>query len=135
MTTTTNTMRAPQSARLPGLRTVLALDAASCLAMAVPLLAVPAMLSAWFGLPQALLFWAGLLLLPCAALMIGLAAVRRPHTGLTRLVIAGNVAWVLASLVVPVVLSPTALGLAFVLVQAAAVLALLLLEQRALRTA
>ena len=49
--------------------------------------------------------------------------------------VAGNVAWVLASLAVPVVLSPTALGLAFVLVQVAAVLALLLLEQRALRVA
>jgi hypothetical protein len=132
---TTNTMRAPLSARLPGLRTVLALDAASCLAMAALLLALPATLSGWFGLPQALLFWAGLLLLPSAALMIGLAAMRRPHAGLTRLVILGNVAWVIASLAVPIVLSPSGLGLAFVLVQAAAVLALLLLEQRALRVA
>jgi hypothetical protein len=134
MTTMQSTL-APRRLPATSLRSVLAFDAASCFALGALLVALPATLSGWFGLPQALLFWAGLLLLPSAALMIGLAAMRSPHAGLTRLVIAGNVAWVLASLAVPIVLAPTGLGLAFVLGQAAAVLALLVLEQRALRSA
>jgi hypothetical protein len=133
--TTMDSVLAPRRGGAIGLRAVLALDAATCLAMGALLVAAAAPLAGWLGLPQALLFWAGIVLFPCAALMAGTAALRPPPASLVRLVIVGNAAWVLASLGLLVVFSPNALGIAFVLVQAAVVLVLLRLEQRALQSA
>lgn len=116
----------------PGLRGVLGLDAATCVLMGGLLVLAAAPLAALLALPPALLFWAGVILFPCAALMAGTAAMRRPPAWLVWLVIAGNAAWVFASLGLLVVLAPNALGVAFVLVQAAVVLVLLRLEWRGL---
>jgi len=117
---------------LPALRGLLVLDATTCLLMGALLLAAAAPLAPWLGLPQPLLWWAGVLLVPCAALMGATAAMRRPLPGLVWLVILGNAAWVLASLGVLVIHAPTGLGLAFVLAQAGVVTLLLALERRAL---
>jgi hypothetical protein len=108
------------------LRTVLTVDALTCVAMGVLLGTLSARLSAWLGLPAALLFWAGVVLLPCAVLM--LVAARRPGAGLVKLVVLGNAAWVAASVLVLLVLDPTPLGVAFVAAQAVVVAALAWLE-------
>jgi hypothetical protein len=112
---------------LPGatfLRRTLAVDAATCASMGALLVALPAPLAGVLGLPAELLFYAGLALLPCAALML---AARRSRA-LAWLVVAGNAAWIAGSVVVLLVCSPTALGYAFVIAQALVVAGLAELE-------
>jgi hypothetical protein len=108
------------------LRTVLTVDALTCVALGALLGTLSAELSAWLGLPAALLYWAGVALFPCAALM--LAAARSRRSALVRLVVLGNAAWVAASVLVIAMLDPTALGAAFVGVQALVVAGLAWLE-------
>jgi hypothetical protein len=108
---------------------VLRLDALTCVAMGVALVAAGGTLAPWLGLPPALLRGAGLALFPCAALM--LIAARRPSAALIRVIVAGNLAWVAASLAVVLLLAPTPLGIGFVLAQAVVVALLAALEARA----
>lgn len=115
----------PLLQRLP-LRGVLAFDAATCIIMGLLLSLMPVPLSAWLGLPAALLLAAGLLLFPSAALM--LLASARPHLVLVGLVVFGNVAWVVASGLVLVTMGPTVLGAVFVIGQAVVVAVLAWLE-------
>ncbi|MBX3637407.1 MAG: hypothetical protein KF683_18720 [Rubrivivax sp.] len=113
---------------------VLWFDAATCLLMGAALLSLSAPLAVLLGLPPALLRWAGLLLLPCAMLMALAARQRPPASALVGLIVAGNLAWAVASgVVVAVADGLTAFGTAFVLLQAAAVLVLAALEWRGLR--
>ena len=114
--------------RLP-LRTLLRLDSATCAVMGAALTLGSGGLSAPLGLPSAVLFPAGLALFPIAAFMLFAA---RGGTVAARLVVAGNVAWVLASLVLVLVARPSGAGVAFVLAQAIAVAAFAALERRAL---
>jgi hypothetical protein len=118
-------------ASAPELRRVLAFDAATCLLMGELLLSAAPPLSALLGLPESLVFWAGAALLPCAGLMAFAAAMRPPPPLLVWVVILGNAAWVAASVVVTLVFEPTGIGVLFVVGQAAVVLLLLVLEQRA----
>ncbi|HWP17908.1 MAG TPA: hypothetical protein VNO84_02145 [Burkholderiaceae bacterium] len=117
------------------LRHVLAFDGLTCLLMGVLLVASAAPLSELLGLAQQLLFVAGLVLLPSAALMFVAARQSPPARALVTLIVAGNVAWVAASVLVAVLASPTVLGLVFLLLQAAAVAVLAGLEQVGLRAA
>jgi hypothetical protein len=128
----TPTMDMPGSRRVPTLRQVLALDAATGVAMGVLLVAAAAPLAGLLGLPPALLYWAGIVLFPCAALMLLAAASRPPPPALVWLIILGNAAWVIASIGVLVMLQPNALGITFVLLQAAVVAVMTVLEKRAL---
>lgn len=114
------------------LRKILWLDAATCVATGLLLSILSAPLSAWLGLPEALLFYAGLALFPIAAFMAWTAT--RLAEPAVWLVIGGNALWVLGSLAV-LALSPTALGYAFVIAQAAAVAVLAELEYIGLRRA
>ncbi|MFZ5723875.1 MAG: hypothetical protein ACOY33_09465 [Pseudomonadota bacterium] len=115
-------------------RRVLQADAASCLALGLLLVAGAGALSGPLGLSASLLFWAGALLFPCALLM--LYAAQRPLPALLRLIVAGNVAWLVASIaVLELAAGLTAFGMAFVLLQAVAVAALTALEWRGLRAA
>jgi hypothetical protein len=120
-------------AQAPGaritLKQVLNFDAVTCIAFGLLLVIGAAPLSGLLGLPQALLFYSGLVLFPSAALM--LIAARKLSAPLVGVVIAGNAAWVVASVIVAFALEPTGLGVAFVLAQAAAVLVLLILEWKA----
>lgn len=119
-----------------GLRSTLVLDAASCLLMGAGLLVFGRTLGEEFGLPPALLFWAGLLLLPCAGLMLLAARHTPPKKPLVWLIILGNLAWVAASLWIGLALfTPTLLGQVFVLVQAVFVLAMAGLERAGLAQA
>lgn len=117
-------------------RRLLAFDASTCLAMGLLLCAGSQALSGPLGLASSFLFWVGVMLLACAALIAACALPRSTPPVLLGLIVAGNIGWVLASVVVAtVVLAPTALGAAFILIQAATVLGLAILEYRALRVA
>ena len=117
------------------LRRVLALDSASCSMLGLLLALGSAPLSELFGLGDRLLFGAGLLLLPFAAFMAWLASRPAPPSRLVWLVIVGNVAWTAESflLISTEAGRITALGTAFVAVQAVAGLGLGLLEYAGLR--
>jgi len=122
--------------KLPGiasLRTILRIDAITCLAMGLALTAFAGALGGLLGLPTRLLVVAGLVLLPCAALMHVATHGSRPSRALAWLVIAGNIAWVIASIGVAAMLAPNMLGVAFLLAQAAVVALLASLEYRELR--
>ena len=110
-------------------------DAAASGAMGL-LLAVDAQpLEAMLGLPGPMLRAAGVFLLPFAGALLLLAPRATRALGLVRLIIAGNLLWIAASLVLISVTSATItlLGEAFVLGQAAAVALFVYLEVRALR--
>ena len=110
------------------LRRTLAVDAATCAGMGALLFIFSQPMSGLLGLPAGLLYYAGIALFPCAALMI-LARTRQPLSRvLAWVIIAGNAAWVLASALILIVTAPTALGYAFVIAQAVAVAVLAELE-------
>jgi hypothetical protein len=112
------------------LNTLLVLDAATCALMGLALMAGASTVSALTDLPAPLLFWAGALLLPIAAFM-AVASRGRPVAGWAAgVVIAGNVLWVAASLLLPAsgLVSPNALGWAFLAGQAGVVAVLAILE-------
>ena len=112
------------------LRRVLFVDAATCAAMGLGLLAAAGVLAPALGLPALLLQAAGLSLLPTAAFMAWVATRRELSLLGVWVVIAGNALWVVGSavLLVPGVVSPSLLGYAFVIAQAVAVVLLAELE-------
>ncbi|TCR68308.1 hypothetical protein [Bosea sp. BK604] len=112
------------------LRNALALDAAACATTGLLLALGAGPLSGLLGFPASFLMGAGLVLLPCAALL----AVFAGREALSRLavyaVIGVNILWVADSILILVAgwFAPTGLGIAFVLAQAAAVAAITELE-------
>jgi hypothetical protein len=114
----------------PFLRQVLFLDAAVSGAAGLLMAAGAPMLSPYLGLPQGLLFWAGLALFPFVALLLAVAR----RDGASRLtlvdIIAINTLWVAASfgLLASSAVQPTILGYAFVIAQALAVALLAVLQ-------
>ena len=112
------------------LRRVLYFDAASGALTGLLMTMASAPLAALTGLSTSHLMTAGLALFPVAAYMAYVGS-RRPIPALgVKVIIAGNVAWVVASIAVMAgALGPiTSFGTAFVAVQAAAVAVLALLE-------
>lgn len=115
------------------LRKLLTLDAATCVLMGAALFAAPAPIGELLGLPTEFVRWAGIVLFPCALLMLIAAVPTSGQSALAWLVIVGNVGWAVASvLVAGVLFSPTAIGVLFVLAQAAVVAGLAFLEYKAL---
>lgn len=114
------------------LNRILTLDALTCAAMGLLLLLATPALSAALSLPQALLFWAGVILMPTALFMAALGLMARPAGAAVWLVVLGNAGWVLASLVAIFATAPNGLGIAFVLLQALVVLWLTAAEYRSL---
>jgi hypothetical protein len=98
--------------------------------MGVLMAAGGGLLAPLLGLPPLLLLWAGLALIPFAALVAWAGTRQVPPHGVAKAIVAVNLAWVAASAVLPVLLpaAPTALGLAFISMQAVAVLALAILQ-------
>jgi glucose uptake protein GlcU len=124
-----NTMNlAAAPARLT-LKQLLVVDALTCVVTGLLFVIAAAPLAGLLGLPQNLLFYAGLVLFPCAALMT--LAARTQSPALVWLVILGNLAWAVGSVVVVFAFEPTALGTALTLGQAAVVALLGILEWRA----
>jgi hypothetical protein len=128
-----NTLNLAAAPARPGftLKQLLNFDALTCLLMGVALALGAGPLASLLGLPQTLLFYAGLALFPCAALMAITA--KNQNRALVWMVILGNVAWVIGSVFVAFTFEVTTLGMTFVLVQALAVDILVLLEWRARR--
>ncbi|ODT52722.1 MAG: hypothetical protein ABS59_08930 [Methylobacterium sp. SCN 67-24] len=105
------------------LRNVLALDAAACAATGLLLSFGAGALAGLLGFPAEFLRGAGLVLLPCAAVLAFLASrVRLPRLAI-HAVIGINILWVADSILTLVSgwFQPNALGIAFVLAQAAVV--------------
>lgn len=110
-----------QSSRF--LRNALALDAAACAATGLLLSIGAGALSGPLGFPAEFLRGAGLVLLPCAALLAFFASrLRLPRLAIYA-VIGVNILWIADSVLILVAgwFAPTTLGIAFVLAQAAAV--------------
>ena len=107
------------------LRYALIADALASGATALLLLFGAGLLAGLLGLPEPLLMTAGVLLVPFVLLVAYLATQTAPQPGSVWAVILLNVVWVAASigLLVGDFVSPTALGYAFVIAQAAAVFA------------
>jgi hypothetical protein len=117
------------------LRRVLLLDAATCVATGLLLALFAVQLEPILGLPYALLQYAGLSLFPIAAFIAWTSTNKALSKSGVWAVIAGNALWVAASLLLLFVLSPSPLGYAFVIAQAAAVALLAELEYAGLRKA
>jgi hypothetical protein len=111
------------------LRQWLVVDTLTCLGFGTLLVAAAAPMAALLGLPQSLLFYAGVVLFPCAALMA--LAAQRLAKPLVWLVVVGNLAWIAASIAVAWMFALTGTGLVFVTLQAAAVAVLATVEWRA----
>jgi hypothetical protein len=107
----------------PFLRNALALDAAACAATGLLLSLGAGALSGLLGFPAEFLRGAGLVLLPCAALLAVLAGRARLPRLAVYAVIGVNILWIADSLLILVAgwFAPSGLGFAFVLAQAAAV--------------
>ncbi|MHB2265879.1 hypothetical protein [Aliihoeflea sp. PC F10.4] len=119
----------------PFLRTTLRSDAAMGVAAAVPTIFAAGFLSSLLDLPQGLIFWAGVALLPIAAFLIVMA--RKPviPAGWLREIVFINGAWVVASFAILLsgVVEPNLFGIVFMVAQALAVAAFAVLQFGALR--
>ena len=121
----------------PFLRNTLLADAAVGAAAAALTILGAGFLAPLLELPEGLIFWAGVALLPIVAFLFVMA--RRPEVPRPwlREIVLVNAAWVAASLAILIfgLVQPNALGVAFVLAQALAVGLFALLEAAALRAA
>ncbi|PAX06583.1 hypothetical protein [Sphingomonas lenta] len=117
------------------LRRVLAFDAATCAAMGAGLVAGAEPVAAVTGLPAAALPGVGAALVGFAGVLGWLATRATVPEGPVRAVVAGNLAWSVASvaLVASGAVALTGLGQAAVLAQAAAVVVIAELEVLGLR--
>lgn len=117
------------------LRRLLWLDAATCIATGALMNIGAAPLAALLNLPPALLFYAGLSLFPIAAFIVFVASRATIPVAGVWLIVIGNAAWTLTSLALLTDnrLTPNALGIAFILIQAAAVAVLAELEYTGLK--
>jgi len=120
---------------MPSLKSLLVLDAVTCAVTGIALIAGAQLLDEMTAIPAGLSFFAGVLLLPVAAFMAIVTARFSSNAPAVWLIIAGNGAWVVASLLVVAagLVRPNLYGIAFILIQAAAVTGLVLLEFSALR--
>ena len=104
-------------------RLTLYVDTITCAAMAALLLVLAGPLGGWLDLPVDFLRWVGVILLPWIALLAWFATRQHVTRGMLLAVIAINIVWVAGSIGVLVSnqVDPNGWGVAFVLVQAAAV--------------
>lgn len=116
-------------------RSLVAIDAATCALMGLLLLLAPAPLANLTAISEALLFGAGLLLLPVATFMAFLSRCSTTPTWAARIVISGNALWVLGSVLLPAfgLITPNGIGWLFLLSQSLVVALLTWLEWVAAR--
>lgn len=117
------------------LRRVLWADALSGAATGALQLAVPGLLAHWLGLPEALLLGSGAAIFAFVLLAGFLAKQDVPPRPLLALLVVGNWAWVAGcvALAFAGVLAPSALGVAYLLMQAGVVAVLAELQWMGLR--
>lgn len=116
------------------LRTALLADAGISGAAGLLMALAAGPLSNLLAIPSALLFWAGIICIASAALM-AFTGTREPvPSALAWLIVVGNVGWVLASIALAAgIIKPNALGVAFILAQAATVAWLTWMEYAGLK--
>jgi hypothetical protein len=121
---------------LLSLRALLAVDAVTCAVMGAALALGAGPIAGLTEIPAPFLLYAGLALLPIAGFMAVSAMRSVVPGGAAWLVIAGNVAWIAASIAILLFgwVSPNMLGTGLILAQAVAVAALVALEHGALRS-
>lgn len=120
----------------PFVRNLLLLDAVTCAVMGLLLVAAHGFIAGLTGIPSPLLLWAGAVLFPVAAFIAVIGTRRPPPAAGILLIVLGNTAWVIGSVLLVVMdwIAPNALGVAFILLQAVAVALFAVLEQRALHS-
>jgi hypothetical protein len=118
------------------LKRALMADAIITGATGLALFALAGLLAALFGLPDPLLRYAGLSLLPFAGFVGALAMKENISRTAVRIVIAANALWVVDSLLLLVTgwVEPSALGYAFVIAQALIVAAFADLQYSGLKS-
>lgn len=116
------------------LKTAFVLDAVGSGAIAALHLLLPAALHEALGLPTGVLTGTGLFLAAYASMLVVLARGSAVWSALVRFIIAGNLGWVVASVLLPVTgaLPATPLGEIYMESQAAAVLLFAVLQWRGL---
>jgi hypothetical protein len=116
------------------LRALLLMDAVSCTGLGAVLLVASSTIGQWTDLPPGLLRGAGLALVLIAVFMTLVARAKAVPRDGAALVVAGNLLWAAASVLLPLigVVSPNALGSVVLLGQAGFVTFLAWLEARAL---
>lgn len=126
-------MKLVQSSRM--LKAALAVDALSGAGTATLQLLMPRLLADQLGLPMALLLETGLFLVAFAALLAFLARRERVAAPLVWAIVIGNVGWSAGCVLLWAtgLVIPTTLGVAFLTLQAAVVLALAAWEAAGLR--
>ncbi|MFL6714345.1 MAG: hypothetical protein ACJ8LN_15680 [Sulfurifustis sp.] len=117
------------------LRFALTADAAVSGATGVLMVFLSGLLDGLLQVPPSLLFYAGLVLIPYAAFIAVLARRESLSRGIVTIVIAGNVLWATACVLVMLSgwVAPNWLGYAFIAVQAIAVVAFAELQYVGLR--
>lgn len=117
------------------LKLAMAADAVVSGAVAALQLAASGLLAQLLLLPQALLVETGAFLVAYTVLLAILAGSERVWSALIGMIVAGNLAWAVGcvALLASGSLSPSALGVAFVMVQAIAVLIFAAIEFKGLR--
>jgi hypothetical protein len=103
------------------IRTLLAIDAVTCLLTGTALLGLPTFVASVTGLPPILLLAGGAILLATAVLLGALARHESPPASGVNAVVVVNVCWSVGCLAALIFTDPTAWGVAFLLVQAVAV--------------
>ena len=115
------------------LQNILLLDAATCVATGALMAFGSNFVAGLTAIPAPLLTWAGLILFPCAALMLYAGLQASPPRSIVWLIVLGNIGWVIASVGLFAFIAPNALGTIFILAQAVVVAVLALLEHNAMQ--
>lgn len=118
------------------LKLALYADAAGSIALAALQLMLPSLLADKLSLPAMLIIESGLLMAAYALVLVYLASARRVWVAAVQFIVVGNVMWAIACLALAAtpVVSPSALGVAFLAFHAVAVLLFAGLERAGLRT-
>jgi hypothetical protein len=119
------------------LRLVLVADAAATAVSGVLMVAASGPLERWLNIPAALVFYAGLVLLPYAAFVGYLAAQPQVPRAAVWAVVVCNAAWAIDSVLLLATgwITPSAFGYAFVIAQAVVVAVFCELQFTGLRRA
>ena len=114
------------------LRRVLLLDAITSGGMGVLFLVAAGALESLLGLPATLLHGVGLFLIPFAGFLVWLAPHASERQAIVRFVAAGNVLWIVASVLLLASgrVNPTPFGIGFVVLQALVVAIFAYLEDQ-----
>ena len=112
------------------LKTILILDAVTCLGVFALGLLAAGPVGALLGLPATVVAIGGWICIAAALAMLAAARQAVPNAALVRLIALGNLGWVAASLGVVAVFAAqmTGIGIAVVIAQAAAVLGFAIVE-------